>query len=721
MRCQHCNQNEATVGLQFTINHTSEKIVLCQDCYAKMNSGVPFAAGFGPSNQGMSSIDELFKSLLQPNARANGAASNNNPAQGRTQSSHNSGNGLLDQLGRNLNDAARDGKIDAVIGRDEEIERVIEILNRRNKNNPVLIGEPGVGKTAIAEGLALRITEGNVPSKLLGKEVYSLDVASLVAGTGIRGQFEEKVKQLIAELQQRDNILLFIDEIHLLVGAGSAEGSMDAGNILKPVLARGDLQVIGATTLKEYRQIEKDAALERRFQPVMVDEPTVQETVDILKGLRPKYEEFHGVRYSDEAIAACVQLSHRYIQDRFLPDKAIDLLDEAGARLNLRASVGDDSQLRSRLEQIKVEKEQATAAEQYERAAELRDQEAIILESLNKGISAGEPVNVQVDDIQQIVERKTGIPVGKLQQDEQSKMKNLAARLEQKVIGQQEAVEKVAKAVRRSRAGLRQQHKPIASFLFVGPTGVGKTELSKSLAEELFGQQDAMIRLDMSEYMEKHSVSKLIGSPPGYVGHDEAGQLTERVRRNPYSIILLDEIEKAHPDVQNMFLQVLDDGRLTDSQGRTVSFKDTVIIMTSNAGMAEKKVTVGFSAPKADQTRSILSSLGAYFRPEFLNRFDAIIPFVALKAEDLIQIVDHMLNDIQTTLSEQGMTLDISDEAKRKLSELGYDPAFGARPLRRVIQQYVEDGITDLVLDDEQVTHINVTVNNDSIQVTKAG
>ncbi|MEW4368974.1 ATP-dependent Clp protease ATP-binding subunit [Paenibacillus kandeliae] len=721
MRCQHCNQNEATVGLQFTINHKSEKMVLCQDCYAKMNSGVPFAAGFGPSPNGMSSIDELFKSLLQPNARSNGAASNDNQAAGRTASSRNGGNGLLDQLGRNLNDAARNGKIDTVIGRDEEIERVIEILNRRNKNNPVLIGEPGVGKTAIAEGLALRITEGNVPSKLLGKEVYSLDVASLVAGTGIRGQFEEKVKQLIAELQERDNILLFIDEIHLLVGAGSAEGSMDAGNILKPVLARGDLQVIGATTLKEYRQIEKDAALERRFQPVMVNEPTVQETVDILKGLRPKYEEFHGVRYSDETIAACVQLSHRYIQDRFLPDKAIDLLDEAGARLNLRASVGDDSQLRSRLEQIKVEKEQATAAEQYERAAELRDQEAILLESLNKGISAGEPVDVQVDDIQQIVERKTGIPVGKLQQDEQSKMKHLAARLEDKVIGQHEAVEKVARAVRRSRAGLRQQNKPIASFLFVGPTGVGKTELSKSLAEELFGQQDAMIRLDMSEYMEKHSVSKLIGSPPGYVGHEEAGQLTERVRRNPYSIILLDEIEKAHPDVQHMFLQVLDDGRLTDSQGRTVSFKDTVIIMTSNAGMAEKKITVGFSAPKADQTRSILSSLGAYFRPEFLNRFDAIIPFASLKAEDLIQIVDHMLNDIQTTLSEQGMTLDISDEAKRKLSELGYDPAFGARPLRRVIQQYVEDGITDLVLDDEQVRRIHVTVENDTIQVTKAG
>ncbi len=719
MRCQHCNQHEATVGLQFTVNHKSEKMFLCQDCYAKMNSGVPFNAGFGSSDQGMSPLDEFFKGFMQSQSnRSNGAAGQ--PAAGARTQTRRGGGGILDQLGRNLNDAAREGRIDTVIGRDEEIERVIEILNRRNKNNPVLIGEPGVGKTAIAEGLALRIIEGKVPSKLLNKEVYSLDVASLVAGTGIRGQFEEKVKQLIAELEQRDNVLLFIDEIHLLVGAGSAEGSMDAGNMLKPVLARGELQVIGATTLKEYRQIEKDAALERRFQPVMVDEPTLEETVAILNGLRPKYEQYHSVRYTEEAIAACVQLSHRYIQDRFLPDKAIDLLDEAGAKLNLAASASDDTQLRSRLEQVRLEKEQATASEQYERAAELRDEEAILLESLSKGISASTPSEVRTEHIQQIVERKTGIPVGKLQQDEQNKMKHLAARLEGKVIGQHEAVEKVAKAIRRSRAGLKQQNKPIASFLFVGPTGVGKTELSKSLAEELFGQKDAMIRLDMSEYMEKHSVSKLIGSPPGYVGHEEAGQLTERVRRNPYSIILLDEIEKAHPDVQHMFLQVLDDGRLTDSQGRTVSFKDTVIIMTSNAGIVDKKITVGFSAPKADQTRSLLDSLGAYFRPEFLNRFDAIIPFASLKEEDLVQIVDHMLTDIEATLSEQGISLNVSDEAKRKLSQLGYNPAFGARPLRRVIQQYVEDGITDLVLDDENIQHIRVEVQDDTLQVVKA-
>ncbi|WP_046225364.1 ATP-dependent Clp protease ATP-binding subunit [Paenibacillus dauci] len=714
MRCQNCNQHEATVGLSFTVNHKSEKMYLCQECYAKMNNSNPLSGGFGAS--GMSPLDQLFKGFMQQGGQTGG--SNNQRAATRTVEPQR-GNGILDQLGRNLNDAAKDGKIDTVIGRDDEIERVIEILNRRNKNNPVLIGEPGVGKTAIAEGLALRITEGKVPSKLLNKEVYSLDVASLVAGTGIRGQFEEKVKQLIAELQQRENILLFIDEIHLLVGAGSAEGSMDAGNILKPVLARGELQVIGATTLKEYRQIEKDAALERRFQPVMVDEPTVEETVEILKGLRPKYEEYHGVRYSDETIAACVQLSNRYIQDRFLPDKAIDLLDESGAKLNLRASAGDQGELMTRIEKIKAAKEQATREEHYERAAQLRDEETQLLNQLNSGASSTEPVEVHIEDIQNIIERKTGIPVGKLQQDEQNKMKNLSARLETKVIGQHEAVEKVAKAIRRSRAGLKPKNKPIASFLFVGPTGVGKTELSRSLAEELFGQSDAMIRLDMSEYMEKHSVSKLIGSPPGYVGHDEAGQLTERVRRNPYSIILLDEIEKAHPDVQNMFLQVMDDGRLTDSQGRTVSFKDTVIIMTSNAVITEKKITVGFSAAKSEQTSSILESLGSYFRPEFLNRFDAIIPFASLKEEDLVQIVDNMLEDIQSTLGEQGITLNVSDEAKRKLAELGYNPAFGARPLRRVIQQHIEDSITDLVLDDENVENIQVDVQEEAIHVAR--
>ncbi|MEJ8306977.1 ATP-dependent Clp protease ATP-binding subunit [Saccharibacillus sacchari] len=713
MRCQHCNHNQATVGLSLTLNNKSEKMFLCEDCYAKVSGGVPFAAGMGQSGQ--SPFEELFRGFMQGQS-SNGQQSSQQGAQAQN---GRRGGGLLDQLGRNLNDAARDGKIDNVIGRDEEIERVIEILNRRNKNNPVLIGEPGVGKTAIAEGLALRITEGQVPAKLLNKEVYSLDVASLVAGTGVRGQFEEKVKQLIAELEQRQNVLLFIDEIHLLVGAGSAEGSMDAGNMLKPVLARGELQVIGATTLKEYRHIEKDAALERRFQPVTVDEPTAEETVEILKGLRAKYEQFHGVRYPDETLEACVRLSSRYIQDRFLPDKAIDLLDESGAKLNLRASTGGTDEIKARLEQIKVEKEAAAREEDYERAAELRDEETSLTARLNGETPAEEVLEVSVEDIQHIIERKTGIPVGKLQADERGKMKNLSARLESRVIGQTEAVDKVAKAVRRGRAGLRSDSKPIASFLFVGPTGVGKTELSKALADELFGSNEAMIRLDMSEYMERHSVSKLIGSPPGYVGHEEAGQLTEKVRRNPYSIILLDEIEKAHPDVQHIFLQVLDDGRLTDSQGRTVSFKDTVIIMTSNAGTAaEKKITMGFTA-KSEETRSILNTLGQHFRPEFLNRFDGIVPFASLKEEDLVTIVDNMLGEIISNLSARGISLEIADEAKRKLAELGYDPSFGARPLRRMIQQHVEDGVTDLLLDDEDVTAIAVELVDGQIAVVR--
>jgi ATP-dependent Clp protease ATP-binding subunit ClpE len=707
MHCQNCNIQEASVRLNLQINQISEQLYLCKDCYAKMGSGSPFPTVIG-SHSNTPPFADFFKGFLPPSKQQEPHASH------VTESKR---GGILDQLGRNLNDAAKAGMIDAVVGREEEIERIIEILNRRNKNNPVLIGEPGVGKTAIAEGLALRITEGKVPSKLLSKEVYSLDVASMVAGTGIRGQFEEKMKQLIAELQQRTNVILFIDEIHLLVGAGSAEGSMDAGNILKPALARGELQVVGATTLKEYRKIEKDAALERRFQPVTVEEPTVEEAIEILKGLRAKYEEFHQVRYPEETIRACVLLSHRYIQDRFLPDKAIDLLDEAGAKLNLRVSDGDGGQIRARLEYIKAEKELVTWQENYERAAQLRDEEAELLKQLDVDADVNS-LEVRVEHIHEIIERKTGIPVGKLQQDEQAKMKNLAARLDAKVVGQSEAVDKVAKAIRRSRAGLQPKNKPIASFLFLGPTGVGKTELSKSLAEELFGNNEAMVRLDMSEYMERHSVSKLIGSPPGYVGHEEAGQLTERVRRNPYSIILLDEIEKAHPDVQNMFLQVLDDGRLTDSQGRTVSFKDTVIIMTSNAGTTEKKFTVGFSA-EGSQTSSIMDSLGSYFRPEFLNRFDAIIPFASLGENHLIKIVDKMLMEIENNMLERGITLSVTDEAKKKLSELGYHPTFGARPLRRVIQQYVEDGITDLILDLEHMERIQIDVKDDMIKIEK--
>ncbi len=710
MLCQRCNQNNATVFMNIQRNDKIQKLHLCRDCYAKAGMKTGGGMNFG-SFPHFSGLDEFFKGFAMP-------FMDQDMTKEHSQSHEPRRGGILDGVGRNLSDAATAGLIDPVIGRDKEIDRVIEILNRRNKNNPVLIGEPGVGKTAIAEGLALRIAEGQVPSKLRNKVVYTLDVASLVAGTGIRGQFEEKMKQIIAELQKRKNVILFIDEIHLLVGAGSAEGSMDAGNILKPALARGELQIIGATTLKEYRMIEKDAALERRFQPVMVKEPSVEEAIEILKGIRPKYESYHQVAYSDEVIRACVELSHRYIQDRFLPDKAIDLLDEAGSKINLRSSGRDTEELRARLEQISKEKKEATEKEQYERAAKLRDEENRIFEQLDQLDKKEVRTEVTVQDIQDIIETKTGIPVKKLQSDEQVKMKNLAEQLEGKVIGQSHAVSQVAKAIRRNRAGLKPKNRPIASFLFVGPTGVGKTELTKALAEELFGTKDSMIRLDMSEYMEKHSVSKLIGSPPGYVGHEEAGQLTERVRRNPYSLILLDEIEKAHPDVQNMFLQILEDGRLTDSQGRTVAFQDTVIIATSNAGATEKKITVGFGA-KESQPTTVMDSLASYFRPEFLNRFDAIIPFNHLTKEDLVRIVDLLLKDTMAALNEQGMEVTISDSAKAKLVELGYHPAFGARPLRRVIQQYVEDGIADLVIDEEDVKEIFIDVVDDEIKVQK--
>lgn len=711
MHCQRCQQNQAEVFMKVRRNNKVQKYYLCYDCYTKagLKTGGSLNMSSFPSFPG---FDEFFKGFVQSSMGPFAAKEQSQPtAPGQ--------GGILNEVGRNLTDAAKAGLIDPVIGRDQEIDRVIEILNRRNKNNPVLIGEPGVGKTAIAEGLALRITEGKVPSKLRNKIVYTLDVSSLVAGTGIRGQFEEKMKRIISELQSRKNIILFVDEIHLLVGAGSAEGSIDAGNILKPALARGELQVVGATTLKEYRKIEKDAALERRFQPVIVKEPTKDEAIHILKGIRPKYESYHQVTYSDEVIAACVELSQRYIQDRYLPDKAIDLMDEAGSKVNLRSISGESKEeWQARLDQLQREKKDATEKEDYERAAKLRDEEAQLLQQMDQSDRREDPAHVTVEDIQDIIERKTGIPVRKLQSDEQAKMKNLADRLESKVIGQSHTVSLVAKAIRRSRAGLKPKNRPTASFLFVGPTGVGKTELTKALSEELFGTKDSMIRLDMSEYMEKHSTAKLIGSPPGYVGHVEAGQLTEKVRRNPYSIILLDEIEKAHPDVLNLFLQILEDGRLTDSHGRTVNFKDTVIIATSNAGVTEKKITVGFGA-ESTPPATVMNSLTSYFKPEFLNRFDAIIPFKHLEKEDLSQIVDLLLQDVICTLKEQGMVVTISEAAKAKLAELGYDPAFGARPLRRVIQQYVEDGIADLVIDEDEVKEIYIDLVQDKIQVLK--
>ncbi|GHH98395.1 ATP-dependent Clp protease ATP-binding subunit [Neobacillus kokaensis] len=711
MLCQKCNQKQANIQLTMNLNGQRIDMKLCNECYRREKQAL---------NTGLGMKMDSFQSFPFENFFhiAKGQNMNNQFSAESEKIVPQNGGGFIDQFGHNLTNAAKAGLIDPVIGRDEEVKRVIEILNRRNKNNPVLIGEPGVGKTAIAEGLALKITEGDVPAKLKNKEIYLLDVASLVSNTGIRGQFEERMKQLITELKERKNIILFIDEIHLLVGAGSAEGSMDAGNILKPALARGELQVVGATTLKEYRQIEKDAALERRFQPVQVLEPSMDAAIEILKGIQKKYEDYHEVSYTDEAIRACVTLSQRYIQDRFLPDKAIDLLDEAGSKLNLSSDYKSNDQIEGRLNEIAREKEEALKNEHYEKAAKLRDEEAKLEKKLSNDFSSDRPV-VTISHIQEMIEHKTGIPVGKLQQDEQLKMKHLEENLNKKVIGQEKAVQKIAKAIRRSRAGLKAKNRPIGSFLFVGPTGVGKTELTKTLAEELFGTKDSMVRLDMSEYMEKHSVSKLIGSPPGYVGHEEAGQLTEKVRRNPYSIILLDEIEKAHPDVQHMFLQILEDGRLTDSQGRVVSFKDSVIIMTSNAGVGFKPIHVGFGAAEAVEEASILDSLGGFFKPEFLNRFDSIIEFNQLDQDHILNIVDLMINDLMETLKEQNIQLAITGEAKEKLAELGYHPAFGARPLRRVIQEQLEDKIADFILDQPDAKNLTALVENDELKVTE--
>lgn len=710
MNCERCNQNQATVQLYMNINGKRVEMPLCASCYAEVRNQANYG-GNEFSTGGSSPFDDIFRQLSGAANQANQAQ--RNQAQVQTQTG-NGGNGLLDEFGTNLTDMAKNNQLDPVIGRDKEIKRVIEILNRRNKNNPVLIGEPGVGKTAVVEGLANAINLGEVPTKLLNKEVILLDVASLVSGTGIRGQFEERMKQLIKELQDRKNTILFIDEVHTIVGAGSAEGSMDAGNILKPALARGDLQMIGATTLKEYRTIEKDAALERRFQPVTVNEPTTDETLIILNGLKDKYEEFHEVVYSPEALKAAVELSTRYIQDRHLPDKAIDLMDEVGSKYNLAIEKLDENTISERVARLEAEKNQALQMEDYEKAAKVRDEISRLEENKTNNNFSERPV-IQASDIQAIIEEKTGIPVGRLQENEQSKMKNLESNLSGKVIGQADAVKKVAKAIRRSRVGLKAKNRPIGSFLFVGPTGVGKTELGRTLARELFGTSEAMIRLDMSEFMEKHSVSKLIGSPPGYVGHEEAGQLTEKVRRNPYSIILLDEIEKAHPDVQHMFLQILEDGRLSDSQGHTVSFKDTVIIMTSNAGTTDTEASVGFNTTtdaKLEKGSDILAKLGAYFKPEFLNRLDSVIEFKSLEKADLVQIIDLMLVDLNTMLATEDVAIDVSQEVKEHLIELGYDPKFGARPLRRTIQEHLEDVIADKLIDQPEAKKLSATLDD---------
>ncbi len=714
MLCQNCKINDSTIHLYTNVNGKKQQIDLCQNCYQIMKTDPNNALFNGLTNMAKNQIDpfeDFFGNLsnfqhsqdptppTQSGGNYGGGGYGHGSNNQRTQSAPKP-KGLLEEFGINVTEIARRGDIDPVIGRDDEIRRVIEILNRRTKNNPVLIGEPGVGKTAVVEGLAQKIVDNDVPQKLQGKEVIRLDVVSLVQGTGIRGQFEERMQKLMDEIRDRDDIILFIDEIHEIVGAGSAgDGNMDAGNILKPALARGELQLVGATTLNEYRIIEKDAALERRMQPVKVEEPSVEETITILKGIQKKYEDYHHVRYTDAAIEAAAILSNRYIQDRFLPDKAIDLLDESGSKMNLTLNFVDPKEIDKRLIEAENLKTQATRDEDYEKAAYFRDQIAKYKEMQHAKVDDQDTPIISEKEIEAIVEQKTNIPVGDLKEKEQSQLIHLSSDLKTHVIGQDEAVDKIAKAIRRNRVGLGSPNRPIGSFLFVGPTGVGKTELSKQLAIELFGSADSMIRFDMSEYMEKHSVAKLVGAPPGYVGYDEAGQLTERVRRNPYSLILLDEVEKAHPDVMHMFLQVLDDGRLTDGQGRTVSFKDTIIIMTSNAGTGKVEASVGFGATREGRTNSVLGELGNFFSPEFMNRFDGIIEFKALSKENLLQIVDLLLEDVNNRLATNDIHLDVTDKVKEKLVDLGYDPKMGARPLRRTIQDHIEDAITDYYLE----------------------
>jgi ATP-dependent Clp protease ATP-binding subunit ClpC len=620
----------------------------------------------------------------------------------------------LDGLARDLTAIARDGGLDPVIGRQKEIERVIQVLSRRTKNNPVLIGEPGVGKTAIAEGLAQKIVNNEIPETLRDKRVMTLDMGTVVAGTKYRGEFEDRLKKIMDEIRQAGNIILFIDELHTLIGAGGAEGAIDASNILKPALARGELQCVGATTLDEYRKyIEKDAALERRFQPIQVDEPTAEDAIRILHGLRDRYEAHHRVKITDEAIEQAVKLSDRYITERFLPDKAIDLVDEAASKVRLQSFTVPPNlkELEGRLEEVRKEKDAAVQSQEFEEAAALRDQEQKLREELDKTKKDWKErqgqLNMEVtpEDIAQVVASWTGIPVLKLKEEETERLLKMEEILHDRVIGQDEAVKSISRAIRRARAGLKDPKRPIGSFIFLGPTGVGKTELARAVAETLFGDEDAMIRVDMSEYMEKHSTARLVGAPPGYVGFDEGGQLTEKVRRKPYSVILLDEIEKAHPDVFNILLQVLDDGRLTDSKGRTVDFRNTVVIMTSNVGasMIKKNTTLGFTTNDSerkyqDMKDKVMDELKKSFRPEFLNRIDEVIVFHSLEQEHIEQIVSLMTEDLRKRLKEQDIDFQLTEEAKKVLAKEGFDPAYGARPLRRAIQRHIEDNLSEELL-----------------------
>ena len=655
-------------------------------------------------------------------------SSTNGDHSGQEGANNNGDLGELTDFATDLNESAKQGKIDPVIGRDTEIQRVIQILSRRTKNNPVLIGEPGVGKTAIAEGLAQRIVNGNVPEILRNKRIISLSISSMLAGAKYRGEFEERLKKAIDEVQQHDDMIIFIDEIHTLVGAGATEGAMDAANILKPVLARGEFQVIGATTLDEYKKhIEKDAALERRFQPVQVGEPNEEDALEILRGLRDRYEAFHKAKITDEALKAAVTLSSRYITDRFLPDKAIDVVDEAASKVRMKvfSAAPDVKALEDRLNTVKKEKEAAVTSQDFEKAAKLRDEEQVLVKEIDDKKSVAKEESdqkliVTEDDIAAVVAQWTGIPVAKIAEEESETLLHLEDELHKRVIGQDDAVTAVAKAVRRARAGLKDPKRPIGSFLFLGPTGVGKTELARALASSLFGDESAMIRLDMSEYMEKHTVSRLVGAPPGYVGYEEGGQLTDAVRRKPYSVILLDEVEKAHADFFNILLQVLDDGRLTDSQGRTVDFRNTVIIMTSNLGakaLHKNSTELGFLAPKKAEShtndsktkdfkeakKSVMDAVKRHFRPEFLNRIDEMIVFHPLTEEDLTKIVTILMSDVTKRLEERDLHLEITPEAMKLLVKEGSDFTMGARPLKRAIQRLIEDPVSDLILKGEAI------------------
>ena len=655
-------------------------------------------------------------------------SSTNGDHSGQEGANNNGDLGELTDFATDLNESAKQGKIDPVIGRDTEIQRVIQILSRRTKNNPVLIGEPGVGKTAIAEGLAQRIVNGNVPEILRNKRIISLSISSMLAGAKYRGEFEERLKKAIDEVQQHDDMIIFIDEIHTLVGAGATEGAMDAANILKPVLARGEFQVIGATTLDEYKKhIEKDAALERRFQPVQVGEPNEEDALEILRGLRDRYEAFHKAKITDEALKAAVTLSSRYITDRFLPDKAIDVVDEAASKVRMKvfSAAPDVKALEDRLNTVKKEKEAAVTSQDFEKAGKLRDEEQALVKEIDDKKSVAKEESdqkliVTEDDIAAVVAQWTGIPVAKIAEEESETLLHLEDELHKRVIGQDDAVTAVAKAVRRARAGLKDPKRPIGSFLFLGPTGVGKTELARALASSLFGDESAMIRLDMSEYMEKHTVSRLVGAPPGYVGYEEGGQLTDAVRRKPYSVILLDEVEKAHADFFNILLQVLDDGRLTDSQGRTVDFRNTVIIMTSNLGakaLHKNSTELGFLAPKKAEShtndsktkdfkeakKSVLDAVKRHFRPEFLNRIDEMIVFHPLTEEDLTKIVTILMSDVTKRLEERDLHLEITPEAMKLLVKEGSDFTMGARPLKRAIQRLIEDPVSDLILKGEAI------------------